>query len=102
MARPSRRPPGGFDPLPATPPLADLIATPPFLTDPILFQTDLAELLLVRRQTLAWWRSKGRGPRFVRFGRWVVYPDAEVRAWWEDQGRAWWERRRSSGRSLPR
>jgi len=40
-----------------------------------------AELLGVAPATLLKWRSRRRGPPFVRLGRRVVYNEAALRAW---------------------
>lgn len=34
-----------------------------------------------KRQTLANWRTRGEGPKFLRVGRTVVYPLADLREW---------------------
>lgn len=39
-----------------------------------------AARLHVSRATLANWRVKGEGPRFLKFGRKVLYPVAELEA----------------------
>jgi hypothetical protein len=44
-----------------------------FLTD-----LELADRWHMHRQTLISWRSAGTGPAFVRIGRRVLYPLAEV------------------------
>lgn len=51
-----------------------------FLTAP-----DVAELLKVRRQTLAVWRIKGLGPTFIKVGRAVRYRRADVDRWLDDR-----------------
>lgn len=38
-------------------------------------------------QTLAHWRYRGRGPRFVKIGRSVRYRASDVAAWLESQTR---------------
>lgn len=40
---------------------------------------EAAEFLRVKPETLANWRSLGRGPRHARLGGRVVYPLAELR-----------------------
>jgi len=42
---------------------------------------EAAEYLGVARQTLANWRSLGKGPRFVRRGRLVRYAWCDLDAW---------------------
>jgi predicted DNA-binding transcriptional regulator AlpA len=39
----------------------------------------------LRVKTLQRWRHENRGPRFVRLGRCVRYPAADLRRWIEDQ-----------------
>ena len=47
-----------------------------------LYQTDDPALLaLGRPQTLAHWRSQGRGPTYVKVGGRVVYRGADLNAW---------------------
>jgi len=41
---------------------------------------------VLKRATLAKLASQGRGPRFVKLGRKVVYPTRELLAWLEEQG----------------
>lgn len=45
-----------------------------------LTTTEVAERLRLSQATLANWRVKGEGPRFVKFGRRVLYPLAEIEA----------------------
>lgn len=42
---------------------------------------ELAERWLMSIHTLDGWRSRGIGPRFVRFGKHVRYPLARVEEW---------------------
>ncbi|MCA3247867.1 MAG: hypothetical protein ING19_01420 [Azospirillum sp.] len=35
----------------------------------------------LKKATLANWRAGRRGPPFTKFGRLVLYPEAELRAW---------------------
>jgi excisionase family DNA binding protein len=42
---------------------------------------EVAERLKVKTRTLQDWRSNGRGPQFVRIGRFIRYRDADVDAW---------------------
>jgi hypothetical protein len=35
----------------------------------------------LKKATLANWRAARRGPPFTKFGRLVLYPEAELRAW---------------------
>jgi excisionase family DNA binding protein len=45
-----------------------------------LLPKEAAERLRVSKGTLANWRNKGEGPRFVKFGRRVLYPESELAA----------------------
>lgn len=49
---------------------------------------DVADLLHVSRSLLAKWRMKGRGPRFMKAGRRILYECGEVRRWLEAQERS--------------
>ncbi len=42
---------------------------------------DVAELIKVRKQTLAVWRIKGMGPVFIKAGRAVRYRRSDVDRW---------------------
>lgn len=47
-----------------------------------LTPAELAARLRIKNvNTLAQWRSKGEGPRYMKFGTRVLYPVAEVEAW---------------------
>jgi excisionase family DNA binding protein len=46
---------------------------------------DTAAFLGVPVGTLYQWRSRKRGPRSYRVGRWVRYDPAEVRQWLDQQ-----------------
>lgn len=43
--------------------------------------TEAAERLRLSRYTLSNWRQQGIGPKFIKFGRVVLYPEAELEAW---------------------
>jgi excisionase family DNA binding protein len=45
-----------------------------------LLPAEAAERLRVSKGTLANWRTAGGGPRFVKFGRRVLYPESELAA----------------------
>jgi hypothetical protein len=49
---------------------------------------DVAALLHVSRSLLAKWRMLGRGPRFMKVGRRILYECGEVRRWLEAQERS--------------
>lgn len=44
-----------------------------------------AGMLGVAERTLEEWRRQGRGPRWIRAGRMVLYPVAGLRAWLDQQ-----------------
>lgn len=46
-----------------------------------LTPNQLAERLHCRLTTLAMWRVRGTGPRFIKAGRKVLYPLVEVEKW---------------------
>jgi predicted DNA-binding transcriptional regulator AlpA len=46
---------------------------------------DAAKLLGIPVATLRWWRSKGTGPRSIKFGRHVKYPKVALRRWIQSQ-----------------
>lgn len=50
-----------------------------------LTPTELAERLRANPTTLAMWRVRGQGPKFIKAGRKVLYPLAEVEKWEADQ-----------------
>ena len=49
---------------------------------------DVSAVLHVSRSLLAKWRMHGRGPRFMKVGRRILYEAAEVRRWLEAQERS--------------
>ncbi|WP_409998740.1 helix-turn-helix transcriptional regulator [Bradyrhizobium sp. SZCCHNS2022] len=50
-------------------------------TDELIPADEVADALHLRRQTLAAWRTLGRGPSFVKVGRTVFYRRADIEAW---------------------
>ena len=47
-----------------------------------LYRTDDPALLVIGRpQTLAHWRSQGRGPTYIKVGGRVLYPGRELNLW---------------------
>lgn len=44
----------------------------------LLTEREVAEALAVSRQTVANWRFKGRGPRYLKVGRLVRYRPGDV------------------------
>ena len=54
----------------------------------LLTDIDVAGALKMSRQTLANWRSAGRGPRFIKIGdRSVRYRRTDIEKWIEEQDR---------------
>lgn len=49
---------------------------------------EVAALLHVSRSLLAKWRMTGRGPRFMKVGRRILYECGEVSRWLEAQERS--------------
>ncbi len=47
---------------------------------------EAAELLRVPPAAVRWWRSQGKGPRAVKFGRHVRIDRRELRRWISEQG----------------
>lgn len=46
-----------------------------------LLPKEAAERLRTTTGTLSNWRVRGQGPRFIKVGRKVLYPVAELEAW---------------------
>ncbi len=56
------------------------------MTDNLMSQDEVAELLGVHPSTLGNWREKGIGPPFLRMeGKLIRYVVEDVRAWVESQ-----------------
>jgi hypothetical protein len=57
----------------------------------LLAPADLAKLLNVSERTLANWRYKAYGPRYLKFGRsrrsLVLYPSDDLKKWLKEQAR---------------
>jgi hypothetical protein len=55
------------------------------VTAQVLNNDEAASLIGVTPQTLKWWRCKGKGPRFLKFGEskqsGVGYEPADIEAW---------------------
>jgi predicted DNA-binding transcriptional regulator AlpA len=49
--------------------------------DELIAARAAAKLLHVRPDTLTGWRHEGRGPRYVKVGRFVFYRRADISAW---------------------
>ena len=54
---------------------------------PVLNTKDAASYVGSTERTLACWRSLGRGPRFVKMGRFVRYRIADLDAWLDEHTR---------------
>jgi hypothetical protein len=50
-------------------------------------QASTAEFLVLSQRTLERFRLEGRGPRFCKFGRRVIYARSDVLAWADHQKR---------------
>jgi len=56
----------------------------PDIIDKFLTTKAVAEILSVSENTLKQWRSLRKGPGFIKFhGRFVRYPQSELRGWIE-------------------
>jgi predicted DNA-binding transcriptional regulator AlpA len=55
--------------------------TTPVLDEPILPPSEAAAELHVEPQTLAAWRHRGEGPRYVKIGKLVFYRPSDIREW---------------------
>jgi excisionase family DNA binding protein len=49
----------------------------------LLTPEEVADRLKISIRTLQTWRSRGKGPRIVRYGNLVRYRDADLREWIE-------------------
>lgn len=54
---------------------------PGYFTDDELLARLAAANYPLKKATLANWRASRRGPPFTKFGRLVLYPEVECRAW---------------------
>ncbi len=67
----------------------DFDRSPPGEVLPNLLEIDeVTELLRISRSLLAKWRMAGRGPRFMKVGRRILYDCGEVRRWLAAQQRS--------------
>lgn len=48
----------------------------------------LSELLNVKQKALEHWRNRGKGPKYIKAGKFVRYDEADVLAWLEEQKRS--------------
>lgn len=51
----------------------------------LLTTAEIAERVRAPQSTVRYWRHIGQGPRGVRVGRRVLYDEADVDAWIEEQ-----------------
>jgi len=51
------------------------------MSDPLIPQQRLAELLCVSERTLERWRVEGSGPTFLKAGRRVLYRQSDIDTW---------------------
>ena len=58
------------------------------MTEDLLTTYAAAKLLKVSRQTLAIWRLRGVGCRYIKLGSRVLYSPSDVAAWLESNTRA--------------
>lgn len=57
-----------------------------YMDSPKLLGNNLtAEMIGLKHNTLAVWRSQGKGPIYLKIGRKVLYKEADVMAWLEQQ-----------------
>jgi hypothetical protein len=59
-----------------------------------LMEYEVAERLRVETKTLRNWRSVGKGPRYMKIGHRVLYPEAELAAYERKNLRPTEEKRR--------
>lgn len=55
------------------------------MTDQLLDEQDVAELLKMSVHTLRHWRSANRGPKYLKLGKAVRYRPADITDWIENQ-----------------
>jgi predicted DNA-binding transcriptional regulator AlpA len=48
-------------------------------------QEEAAVIIGVKPSTLAMWRHKGRGPRYLKIGRSCFYLESDIEAWLDAQ-----------------
>jgi hypothetical protein len=53
------------------------------LDEPLLPEDAAARDLKVKKQTMAAWRNRGQGPRYLKVGRLVFYRPSHLREWLE-------------------
>lgn len=56
------------------------------MSEKMLTPRELAERIKIEMKTLANWRcSRGKGPRFRRYGNRILYPESAVIEWEQDR-----------------
>jgi predicted DNA-binding transcriptional regulator AlpA len=48
-------------------------------------QEEAATIIGVKPTTLAMWRHKGKGPRYLKIGRSCFYRESDIEAWLDQQ-----------------
>lgn len=59
----------------------------PLITDEVS-EDDTAQAIGISKLTLRNWRSRGLGPKFMKLGKRVIYSEADVQAWVQEQRRS--------------
>lgn len=52
---------------------------------PLAVPDEVADFLRVPKSTLTYWRTKGKGPKFARYGKHVRYDWQDVHDWLKRQ-----------------
>ena len=55
------------------------------MADKLLTVSEVAEMCRLPEATIRWFRHAGKGPASAKLGRRVVYREAEVMKWIDDQ-----------------
>ncbi len=58
------------------------------VSEQLLEPAEVAESLRIPEKTLAQWRYLGKGPRFVKVGRFIRYRLVDIEAWLAAQSRS--------------
>lgn len=67
---------------------ADAIRKSGLISDQLIDPAAVAGELGVPEKTLAQWRYLGKGPRFIKVGRFIRYRIRDVERWLEEQSRS--------------
>lgn len=51
------------------------------LPDRLMTAVEVADAIGIKAGTLGNWRTKGRGPRFMKIGRGIYYDPSDIREW---------------------